>query len=168
MGMFDTTGSPLKKGFDHFYGYNCQRHAHSYFPKYLWKNDQRVELDGKTYAMDLIGQDTLDWVRSHASSPFFLFYAITLPHGKFEIDDLGQYKDKPWTQLQKTYAAMVTRLDSDVGRLLDLLKETEGGRKHPRHLQRRQRRILRAQVRGRPTLRPIHGRQAARLQTQPL
>lgn len=123
MGMFDTTGSPLKKGFDHFYGYNCQRHAHSYFPKYLWNDDQRVELDGKTYAMDLIGKDTLDWVRGHASQPFFLFYAITLPHGKFEIDDLGQYQDKPWTDLQKTYAAMVTRLDSDVGRLLDLLKE---------------------------------------------
>lgn len=123
MGMFDTTGSPLKKGFDHFYGYNCQRHAHSYFPKYLWKDDQRIELDGKTYAMDLIGQDTLDWVRSHGSSPFFLFYAITLPHGKFEIDDLGEYQDKPWTNLQKTYAAMVSRLDRDVGRLLDLLKE---------------------------------------------
>lgn len=123
MGMFDTTGSPLRKGFDHFYGYNCQRHAHSYFPKYLWSDDQRIELDGKTYAMDLIGKNTLDWVRGHASQPFFLFYAITLPHGKFEIDDLGQYKDKPWTDLQKTYAAMVTRLDSDVGRLLDLLKE---------------------------------------------
>lgn len=123
MGMFDTPGSPLKKGFDHFYGYNCQRHAHSYFPKYLWNDDQRVELDGKTYAMDLIGQDTLDWVRSHANTPFFLFYAITLPHGKFEIDDLGTYQDKPWTKLQKTYAAMVSRLDSDVGRLLNLLKE---------------------------------------------
>jgi arylsulfatase A-like enzyme len=123
MGMFDTTGSPLKKGFDHFYGYNCQRHAHSYFPKYLWKDDQHIELEGKTYAMDLIGQETLDWVRSHASSPFFLYHAITLPHGKYEIDDLGQYADRPWTNLQKTYAAMVTRLDRDVGRLLDLLKE---------------------------------------------
>jgi arylsulfatase A-like enzyme len=123
MGMFDTTGSPSKKGFDHFYGYNCQRHAHSYFPKYLWKDDQHIELEGKTYAMDLIGQETLDWVRSHASSPFFLYHAITLPHGKYEIDDLGQYADRPWTNLQKTYAAMVTRLDRDVGRLLDLLKE---------------------------------------------
>jgi arylsulfatase A len=123
MGMFDSSGSPLKLGFDHFYGYNCQRHAHSYFPSYLWNNDRRVELDGKTYAMDLIARDTLDWVRDHASGPFFLYHAITLPHGKFEIDDLGLYKDKPWTQLQKTYAAMVTRLDSDVGRLLDLLKE---------------------------------------------
>ena len=123
MGMFDTSGSPLKKGFDHFYGYNCQRHAHSYFPKYLWNDDQRVELDSKTYAQDLIQEDVEKWVRAHAAKPFFLYYAITLPHGKFEIDELGIYADKPWTDLQKTYAAMVTRLDRDVGRLMDLLVE---------------------------------------------
>jgi arylsulfatase A-like enzyme len=123
MGMFDTSGSPLKMGFDHFYGYNCQRHAHSYFPTYLWNDDKRVDLDGKTYAQNLIAADTLKWVRAHADAPFFLFHAITLPHGNFEIDDLGIYKDKPWTALQKRYAAMVTRLDSDVGHLLDLLKE---------------------------------------------
>lgn len=123
MGMFDTPGNPLKVGFDHFYGYNCQRHAHSYFPTYLWNDDQRIPLDGKTYAQELIAQDTLNWVRKQADKPFFLFYAITLPHGKYEIDDQGIYKDKPWTELQKNYAAMVTRLDSDVGRLMDLLKE---------------------------------------------
>lgn len=123
MGMFDTSGSPLKMGFDHFFGYNCQRHAHSYFPTYLWDDDKRVDLDGKTYAQNLIAADTLAWVRAHADRPFFLFHAITLPHGNFEIDDLGIYKNKPWTVLQKRYAAMVTRLDSDVGYLLDLLKE---------------------------------------------
>ncbi len=123
MGMFDTSGSPLKKGFDHFYGYNCQRHAHSYFPKYLWNDDRRVELDGRAYAQDLIQGDVEKWVRDHAAEPFFLYYAITLPHGKFEIDELGMYADKPWTDLQKTYAAMVTRLDRDVGRLMALLGE---------------------------------------------
>lgn len=123
MGMFDTSGSPLKMGFDHFFGYNCQRHAHSYFPTYLWNDDKRIDLDGKTYAQNLIAADTLAWVRAHSDRPFFLFHAITLPHGNFEIDDLGLYKDKPWTPLQKRYAAMVTRLDSDVGHLLDLLKE---------------------------------------------
>jgi arylsulfatase A len=123
MGMFDTTGSPLKKGFDHFFGYNCQRHAHSYFPNYIYENDRRMELDGKTYAQNLIQQDTLQWVRQQAARPFFLFYAVTLPHAKNEIDTLGQYADKPWTREQKTYAAMVSRLDSDVGELLDLLVE---------------------------------------------
>jgi arylsulfatase A-like enzyme len=134
MGMFDTSGSPLKVGFDHFFGYNCQRHAHSYFPTYLYNDDQRFELPGNDgnklvegkgaiYAQDLIADETLKWVRAHKNRPFFLFYAITLPHGAFQINDQGIYRDKPWTEQQKNYAAMVTRLDRDVGRLLDLLRE---------------------------------------------
>ncbi len=123
MGMFDTTGSPLKVGFDHFFGYNCQRHAHKYFPAYLYDDDKRIPLDGKTYAQELIQRDTLDWIRKQKDHPFFLFYAITLPHGAHEIDSLGAYASKDWTPLQKTYAAMVTRLDSDVGRLFALLEE---------------------------------------------
>jgi arylsulfatase A len=123
MGMFATTGSPLKKGFDHFFGYNCQRHAHSYFPAYFYRDDERFELDGKTYAQNLIQADTLAWVRAQKDKPFFLYYAITLPHGKYEIDDLGEYVATDWTPQEKIYAAMVTRLDRDVGQLLALLKE---------------------------------------------
>ena len=123
LGMFDTTGSPLKKGFDHFFGYNCQRHAHNYFPDYLYNDDKRFELDGKTYSQNLIQKEVLSWVRSHKGQPFFLYYATTLPHGRYQIDDLGLYKDKPWPNMAKNYAAMVTRLDTDVGQLLDLLKE---------------------------------------------
>jgi arylsulfatase A len=132
MGMFDTTGSPLKVGFDHFFGYNCQRHAHSYFPTYLYRDDQRFELPGndgkgvgKIYAQNLIANETLDWVRKQKNRPFFLFYSVTLPHGRFEIDSVGQYAATNWTPVQKNYAAMVTRLDSDIGRLLDLLKELQ-------------------------------------------
>ena len=136
MGMFDTTGSPLKNGFDHFFGYNCQRHAHSYFPTYLYNDDKRFDLpgnDGNTkvegtgpiYAQDLIADETLKFIRANRARPFFLFYSITLPHGTFQINDQGIYKDKPWTAQQKNYAAMVTRLDSDVGRLLALLKELD-------------------------------------------
>lgn len=130
MGMFDTSGSPLKKGFDHFFGYNCQRHAHSYFPAYLYRDDQRFDLPGndgkgvgKTYAQNLIADETLKWVRVQRDRPFFLYYSVTLPHARFEIDDVGVYASQPWTLQQKSYAAMVTRLDSDVGRLLALLKE---------------------------------------------
>ena len=134
MGMFDTTGSPLKLGFDHFFGYNCQRHAHSYFPKYLYNDDQRfglpgndgntkVEGKGAIYAQDVVADETLKWVRAQRDKPFFLFYSITLPHATFQMNDQGIYQDKPWTEQEKNYAAMVTRLDSDVGRLLALLKE---------------------------------------------
>jgi len=81
MGQFDTTGSPLKTGFDHFYGYNSQIHAHSYFPTYLFNDDRRVELpenagDARnTYAQNLIQKDVLDWVRRQKERPFFLFYS---------------------------------------------------------------------------------------------
>jgi arylsulfatase A-like enzyme len=132
MGMFDTTGSPLKQGFDHFFGYNCQRHAHSYFPTYLYRDDERFELPGndgkgvgKTYAQELIQRDAEAWLRANHARPFFLFYAITLPHGRHEIDELGQYADTDWTPQQKAYAAQVSRLDSDVGRILALLKELQ-------------------------------------------
>ena len=130
MGMFDTTGSPLKKGFDHQIGYNCQRHAHSYFPTFLYRDGVRFDLPGNTgkgvgpiYAQNVIQDDVLKWVRTQQSRPFFLFYAITLPHGAHEIDDVGIYADKPWTAQQKAYAAQITRLDRDVGQLLDLLAE---------------------------------------------
>ncbi len=130
MGMFDTSGSPLTVGFDRFYGYNCQRHAHSYFPPYLYENDKRFSLPGNeggkktTYSDHYIQKDVISWVKSQSKDkPFFLFYPTVLPHGKYEIDDLGIYKDESWSEVEKTYAAMVTRLDKDVGELMDALVE---------------------------------------------
>ena len=130
MGMFDTEGSPLKQGMDHFFGYNCQRHAHSYFPEFLYDDDRRVMLPGndgkgvgKTYAQDLIQREVMRWLAAGQGKPFFLFYAVTLPHGRHEIDDLGEYAGRDWTPQQKAYAAQVSRLDRDVGALLDWLRE---------------------------------------------
>jgi arylsulfatase A-like enzyme len=124
MGMFDTTGSPLKMGFDNFYGFNCQTHAHNYFPEYLYENDKRIDLDGKTYAPDLIIRYSLQWIRNNKDNPFFFFFSTTLPHGKYEIDDLGIYKNQTgWTEHEKTYAAMCTRLDTQIGMILKLLEE---------------------------------------------
>jgi len=131
MGMFDTTGSPLKKGFDRFYGYNCQRHAHSYFPTYLYDTDKQIDLPEnkgakKTYAQNLIQKEALSWVEKQGTTPFFLFYAVTLPHGNYEIDDQGIYADKKeWTEQAKNFAAMVTRLDHDVGEVVALLKKMD-------------------------------------------
>ncbi len=130
MGFFDTPGSPHKQGIDRFYGYNCQRHAHSYFPTYLYDDDQAIALPGnkgkglgKTYAQELIQNEMIKWVKGNAENPFMMFYAITLPHGAHEIDDLGIYKDKDWSLLQKSYAAQVTRVDSDIGELVDTLRD---------------------------------------------
>lgn len=132
MGFFGTTGSPRNQGVDHFYGYNCQRHAHSYFPTYLYDDEQAFILPGndglgvgETYAQELIQNDMIKWVREQDDQPFMMFYAITLPHGRHEIDDYGVYADKPWTDKQKAYAAQVTRIDSDMGELVDTLREMD-------------------------------------------
>lgn len=130
MGFFDGPGAPAKQGVDHFFGYNCQRHAHSYFPTYLYNDDQPCLLPGndgrgigKTYSQELIQREMIRWLKTNGEKPFFLFYAITLPHARHEIDDLGIYADKPWTDEQKAFAAQITRIDSDVGELLDTLKQ---------------------------------------------
>ncbi len=129
MGFFDSSGSPFKQGVDHFFGYNCQRHAHSYFPTYLYNDDKPFLLPGndgqgvgETYAQELIQKDMVKWLKSHADRPFMMFYAITLPHGRFEIDDQDIYKNKSWTEKEKNYAAMVTRVDTDMGEMLTTLK----------------------------------------------
>ncbi|WP_245645887.1 sulfatase-like hydrolase/transferase [Niabella ginsenosidivorans] len=83
LGMVGTSGDPNKKGFDEFYGYNCQRQAHSYYPTHLWHNQQRVELNGNSpghrgiYAPDLIQQQALSFIEKNKQKPFFLFVPIS-------------------------------------------------------------------------------------------
>ena len=144
------TGLPNDKGFDEFFGYLNQRHAHSYYPPFLYHNRTRIDLtdnvghnhhqpndyddrgriipNGVTgpspqYSFDLYAQASLDFVRAHASEPFFLYLAYTIPHGVHEVPELGEYKDRPWPLIHKVFAAMITRMDSAVGELLSLLRE---------------------------------------------
>jgi arylsulfatase len=144
LGFPGSTGDPLRKGFDLFFGYNCQRHAHRHYPTYLWRNDQRIALpgnDGKTgkqYSHDLFEAEALTFIRDHRRQPFFLFVPFTIPHVAIQVpaDSLAEYQGKwddppydgkkgylPHPAPRAGYAAMVTRLDRSVGRILDLLKE---------------------------------------------
>jgi len=144
LGMFDTEGSPLKQGFDFFFGYNCQGHAHNHYPKYLYRNDQRFTLEGnpggptgKVFSHDLFEKETLAFVREHKHKPFFLYLPYIIPHLALQApeDALAEYRGK-WPETPYTgkayqphptpraaYAAMITRMDRTVGRLLDLLKD---------------------------------------------
>lgn len=144
LGMFDTPGSPLKHGFDLFYGYNCQRHAHSHYPTYLYRNAARVELkgnDGKTgsqYTQDLFESEALDFIEKNKTRPFFLYLPFTVPHVAVQVpeDSLDEYKGKlgadpaydgkkgyqPHPAPHAGYAAMVTRMDRSVGRIVEKLK----------------------------------------------
>ena len=151
LGGVGTEGDPLRQGFDRFFGYNCQRHAHNYYPAYLVDDARRRELpgnshqrSGQTYAPQVIGDEALAFVRANKDKPFFLYLPTPLPHLALQVPDAdlepyaGKWDEKPYEG--KSYqhhprpraayaamisylAAMISYLDRDVGRLLDLLDE---------------------------------------------
>ena len=133
-----SSGEPAKQGFDTFFGYLCQTLAHEYYPTMLRRNSDAVPLDGKTYSHDLIFNEALAFIRQHRDQPFFVYLPVTLPHGKLDVPDSAAYADRPWPQPVKNYAAMVSYLDRDVGRLLELLRELRLDRQHARLLRKRQ------------------------------
>jgi len=125
----NTTGVPNRQGFDEWLGLLNQRHAHTYYPEYYWRNEEFQIAWGNMggYEGQWIHDDftrfALEFISENKEVPFFLYVPYTVPHGKYEIPDDKPYSDKPWSQDAKSYAAMVTRLDGDVGKILDLLGE---------------------------------------------
>jgi arylsulfatase A-like enzyme len=145
LGEPETTGIPNRQGFNEFFGFLNQGHAHNYYPDYLWRNETRVPLENvlssvanvssvrKQYAPDLFTTKALEFLDRHKSGPFFLYLAYTLPHANnergradgngMEVPDDAPYSDESWPAPQKNHAAMITRLDRDVGRVLEKLRE---------------------------------------------
>ncbi len=129
LGEPDTTGLPNDHGFDEWYGFLNQQHAHSHYPKYLWRNKSKETIHGnlndqrREYASDLFCREALHFIDRHRFDPFFLFFTPTVPHAKFEAPELGDYAKENWPDDAKNYAAMVTRMDSYVGRIMAKLKE---------------------------------------------
>jgi len=151
LGGPDTEGIPRRQGFDYFYGYLCQRHAHNYYPEFLFRNEERVKLEGNRvanprpdgegiavertqYSHDLFVNESLQWIEKNKDKAFFLYMALTIPHANnrggdngmdigMEVPDLGIYADKDWPFAEKGKAAMITRMDRDVGRVLKLLRD---------------------------------------------
>jgi arylsulfatase A-like enzyme len=143
------SGLPRKHGFDYFYGYLNQSHAHNHFPDYLWRNETKEPLSnivtplgdkGGGYATeaihfadDLFADEALKFVKESKDAPFFLYWSMVIPHANNErarelgdgahVPDYGPYEGKDWPNADKGQAAMVTRMDSYVGRMMDLLKE---------------------------------------------
>jgi len=141
---------PAHNGFDYFFGYLNMVHAHNYYPEFLWRNERKVKLRNVVeytksgyakgvggvstnkldYSHDLFTEEALAFVQKNKSKPFFLYLPYTIPHannqagGKgMEVPDYDIYKDKDWPESEKGKAAMITRMDRDVGRLLSKLKE---------------------------------------------
>lgn len=133
LGFNGTAGIPNLKGFDEFFGYHTQQQAHTYFPHQLWDNQRDVTLAAnfgtrsRQYAPDLFLDRALKFLDRSPGQPFFLYYASTIPHTNnelgrdtgngMEVPDLGVYADKPWPPQERAFAAMISRLDTHVGRL---------------------------------------------------
>ncbi len=151
LGGPDTEGIPRKQGFDYFYGYLCQRHAHNYYPEFLFRNEERIKLEGNRvenprpdgegvsvdraqYSHNLLAEESLQFIERNKDRPFFLYMALTIPHANnrggdngmdigMEVPDLGIYADKDWPFAEKGKAAMITLMDNDVGRVMKKLVE---------------------------------------------
>lgn len=139
LGMVGTSGEPSKKGFDKFFGYNCQRQAHSYYPDHLWDNQQKISLqDRNVYAAALIQEKTLAFVDENKDKAFFLFVPTVLPHAELAApqDSLyriyeNQFEETPYREghyanvdkPRAMYAAMVSRLDMYVGQIVEKLEQ---------------------------------------------
>ena len=129
LGEPGTEGVPNKQGFDEWLGYLNQNYAHNYYPEYLWRNQDSLILDGnkggkeQTYTHHLMTDFALDFIKNNADTSFFLYLAYTVPHDQYEIPDLGIYADREgWSDNEKVYAAMITLLDKDIGKINDLLQ----------------------------------------------
>jgi arylsulfatase A-like enzyme len=141
-------GLPRKHGFDFFLGFLNQIHAHNHFPDYLWRNEEKLELpnkvtplgnlgggyapEGKVYADDLFADEALKFVAANKERPFFLYWSMVVPHANnertkelkdgTEVPDYGPYADKDWPKPDKGQAAMISRMDGYVGRMLAELR----------------------------------------------
>lgn len=147
LGGPDSPGHPNNQGFDHFFGYLGQRHAHNYYPEFLFFNGDRVDVPGNrlpepkrgdgageavekvTYSHDLFADSALAFIERNADGPFFLYLALTIPHANneagdrgMEVPEYGDYADENWPEPQKGLAAMISRMDADVGRILEVLR----------------------------------------------
>ena len=131
LGEPGSTGLPNDHGFDEWYGYLNQDHAPFYYTEYLWRNRERQEIPENAggqqavYSCDLLTDFAEGFVREHRGGPFFLYLPYTIPHFNLEVPDLGVYANENWSEEEKVLAAMITRLDGYVGRLMALLRELD-------------------------------------------
>lgn len=155
LGEMDQPGAPLRQGFDHFFGVVNQVHAHNYYPEFVWNDNAKQRLrnvvqkndrsyGGFTggaatkridYTHDLFVEEAMRFIKANEDGPFFLYLPLTIPHANnegtrmtgdgAEVPDYGIYQDRDWPNPDKGQAAMITRMDRDIGRILDQLGELQ-------------------------------------------
>jgi arylsulfatase A-like enzyme len=147
LGEAGSSGIPTKQGFDEWFGYLNQGNAHHYYPPFLWRNEEKILFPDNPvkrthYSHDLFTEEALGFISRHGKRPFFLYLAYTIPHVDLDVpeDSIEPYLDvieekgpygtpggQHYRHSEKpraTFAGMVSRLDRDVGRILDKIRES--------------------------------------------
>ncbi len=137
LGGAGSPGVPNLQGFDEWFGYLDQRHAHTYYPDHLWENQHEFYIPKnfsmtREYSHDMLTPRAINFIEGSKKDPFFVYLAYTIPHANdelgaatgngMEVPDFGPYKDENWPAPEKGFAAMITRMDKDVGKLMASLK----------------------------------------------
>ena len=152
LGIEGTTGDPLNHGFDYSFGYLCQVLAHNHSPEFLIENGDKVYLENKVqyldtthwtrglgsypvekkqFSQELFAEKALEFIETNSGNPFFLFLSVIIPHDNGEapagkrysdIISFDPYTDMDWTESEKGYAAMITYLDKDIGKIMSKLE----------------------------------------------
>ncbi|MCP4778190.1 MAG: sulfatase-like hydrolase/transferase, partial [Planctomycetaceae bacterium] len=144
LGDFGSTGDPIKQGFDLFYGFNCQVHAHNHYPRFLWRNNEKEilpgndrTLHGKTYSQDRFRDVALEFIDENKDKPFFLYLPFAIPHLSIQVPDASlelyrgdiveeDYKHRgylPYPEPRAGYAAMISHMDRDIGAIMERLEK---------------------------------------------
>jgi len=150
LGEVGSEGHPNRQGFDHFFGFLNQTHAHNHYPDHLWRNTEKVPLPNDlvqvgpvpgagyatkpaAYADDLFFDEAAAFIEKHRDGPFFLELSLTVPHANNErsralgdgqeVPDYGRFADEPWPAPLRGQAAMIERMDSRIGALFEQLRQ---------------------------------------------
>ncbi len=139
LGAPGSEGDPMNQGFDRFYGLNCQRQSHNFYPTHVWSDRKKVILERKHYSHDLIADECIKFIQKNKDNPFFCYVPFTIPHAAMQSPEkriapwrkkfpefekvTGKYGGSVITNPVAAFAAMMVHMDEDVGRILDLLEE---------------------------------------------
>ena len=150
LGETGSPGQPDRQGFEYSFGYLSQTHAHRQFTDHLYRNAQRIEVPPGEYSNDLFTRETMSFIERNDNRPFFIYLNYTVPHAELRVPDdsiqpfQGKFPEKPFVNAaadakstgpdepslgyrsqpvpHAAFAAMITRMDRDVGRIVDLLR----------------------------------------------
>ena len=147
---------PARNGFQHAYGYVNMWHAHNFYPEFLYRNGVKEVLPGNvtdwsydypkdmkegtgvakekvTYAVDKLRDDALNFIEENKENPFFLYYALNIPHANneagyytgdgMEVPDYREFKHKDWPNPEKGFATTISIIDNSVAEIEAKLEE---------------------------------------------